>query len=236
MLEGYTDKRKSQCLDEILSHYFERNFGTMAKSDFETLLFHIYIDYKREYEKGRCDEYELSRELGISQQKVRNLIKKTELIYPRDNFQEMWKEMFVDDIKYANYDDRSGLVKMHVSDPLVMDELRHYMEANSWYSEYQLNPKLFQCPLNMFISLCQKLDGQEDVHIDKETEKKLKELQKTQINEDGRSAIELLIGGDIKNGLGKLAGNVGENVVQEVIRCIPFGKTVNVLYEALTKK
>jgi hypothetical protein len=52
--------------------FFKRNFGTATKSEIESLIFNLYVQDKKQ--KG--DDYsdrQLSRELGISEAKVRNL-------------------------------------------------------------------------------------------------------------------------------------------------------------------
>lgn len=234
MLGKYDYEEKSRCLDEILIHYFNRNFGTMSKADLEILLFHILLEYKREKEPELCSDYELSNVLGISQARIRNLKQRVELVYPRENFSEMWKEYFAGYIKYAKYDEHTGLVKMNIPDVAVMVELRNFMEINSWYNEYQLNPKLFQCPLSIFIELCQKIDG-EEVTIDRETKKKLKELEKTLINFDEKNAINLMAEGNVKEGFIKLGSKISESLLTDLLGIVPFGTTVKMLYEALVK-
>ena len=41
----FTPEEKAVAFEEISSCYFQRNFGTMSKSDFETLMFSIYIGH-----------------------------------------------------------------------------------------------------------------------------------------------------------------------------------------------
>ena len=42
--EIFTTDDKAKAFDEIAKCYYDRNFGTMSKSDLEVLLFSIYID------------------------------------------------------------------------------------------------------------------------------------------------------------------------------------------------
>ena len=47
----------------IIKHYFDHNFGSMSKSDLETLLFHLYVANKKSLAKSEeskrisCDDY-----------------------------------------------------------------------------------------------------------------------------------------------------------------------------------
>ena len=109
------------------------------------------------------------------------------------------------------------------------------MENNGWYDEYQLNPKLFQCPLDVFISLCQKMDG-ENLIIDDDTKKKLKELEKLNLNEQEKSALDLLQEGRYQEALKKLGKKVSRQFLEELLETVPFGKTLKILLEAVSSK
>lgn len=52
--------------------FFNRNFGTATKSEIESLIFNLYVRDKKQRNKDYSDR-SLSRELGISETKVRNL-------------------------------------------------------------------------------------------------------------------------------------------------------------------
>ena len=67
-----------QAFRMISARYFERNFGTMAKTDFETLLFSIYIEHLLDNNQP-FDDYAMSKALGITQSKVRTLKLRKEL-------------------------------------------------------------------------------------------------------------------------------------------------------------
>ena len=235
MFELYSEEKKAKLFDEITGHFFNRNFGSMSKSDYETLLFRIVLDYLREKESGRCSDYQMSKILGISQSRIRNLKIKAELVYPRKGFDEDWKKAFTADVRHAKYDENSGLVKMNIRDITVLFELRHYMENNGWYDEYQLNPKLFQCPLDVFISLCQKMD-EENLIIDDKTKKKLKELEKQEINAEEKTALDLLQEGNYQEAFSKMGKKISKQFLEDLLEAVPFGKTLKMLLEAVSSK
>ena len=61
---NFTDEEKIIVFDKIAELYFEKNFGSTTKADFETLLFSEYLEHCM-----RCDEpfddYSLSKKLRI---------------------------------------------------------------------------------------------------------------------------------------------------------------------------
>ena len=153
----FTDEEKLEAFEDIAVQYFYRNFGSLTKTDFETMLFKIYLRHlKRSH--LTTDDYSISRDLGITQSKVRNMKLRIEL---RDTEPSAvsWEEEFAACVRTAIYDDKKRLVKVMVPEVTVMMELRHFMEVNRWYDEYQLNPKLFQCPIDFFLPLCEKING-----------------------------------------------------------------------------
>ena len=108
-----------------------------------------------------------------------------------------------------------------VPEVTVMMELRHFMEENRWYDEYQLNPKLFQCPLAFYIPLCEKIEGNK-ISLDDIAKKKLKELNK-KANEKEKSAISKIIDGAVEDGFKDLVKYGAKTIVIEVLKTLPFG-------------
>jgi len=234
MFEKYTEKQKAEILDEISGHYFNRNFGSMSKSDFELLLFHSMLEYLKAHEPENYSDYRLSKTLGISQTRIRNMKVKAELVYPHQDLADNWKYIFQSYIKYAKYDENTGLVKMNIPDVIVLTELRNYMEENNWYDEYQLNPKLFQCRLDIFLELSEKVEDRE-FPIDEETKGKLKKLEFDSLNSTEKEVLNLLKNGYKKEAIKKFGKKLTIGFIKEVLKCVPFGSFAQVLLEAITE-
>ncbi len=216
----FTPEEKAVAFEEISSCYFQRNFGTMSKSDFETLMFSIYI--------GHCisknlpfDDYTLSKGLGITQSRVRALKVRKELKYPEKCFE--WKNNFISSISNARYDGGKRLVKLHISDVNVLIELRYFMEEHGWYNEYQLNPKIFQCRADIFIELCRALDDTGVPELPQVAVEKLKELEKQAIQGKEKSALQEIASGALEDGLKGLAISASKEILLKTLRVIPFG-------------
>lgn len=202
----------------IQERYYHRNFGTMTKTDFETLLFRIYLNHLL-VTNAPFDDYTMSKALGISQSKIRNLKARNELQYPRQS--EHWKEHFAALVPNAVYDEQSRTVKMQIPEVTDMTELRYYLECNNWFDEYQLNPKLFQCRADFFLELCRSLG--ELLTPDKNAETKLKEIQKLLDEKSERSGIQKILDGAVEDGLKELAINGSKELITEVLKLLPFG-------------
>ena len=224
-----SEKEKIAAFDRIAEHYFNRNFGTMAKADFEVLLFSIYIEHCLDAQIP-FDDYTLSKQLGITQSRVRSLKLKKELTIPRKGFD--WKQNFVEQIWTARYDEVKHLVKMNISDVNVLTELRHFMEDNGWFDEYQLNPKLFQCRLDIFICLCEKL-GNDNSDFYRDIQDKKSELENILSDDKEKSALEKIFSGSLEEGIRELAVSLPKVGVILLLEKLPFGGLAKVAIDAI---
>ena len=214
--------------EEIEENYFTQNFGTMSKTDLETLIFHHYLLHLKNA-GSNCDDYVISKQLGITQSKVRSLKVRNQLRYPEEDT-DYWKNDFVSYIKNASYID--GKIKMIVPDVNVLAELRYFVEQQGWFDDYQLNPKLFQCEIGFFVELCNRI-FEANIKIDDKTKKKLEELKKQLDQESGKFAIEKIIKGSLKEGLAELAKTASKQMIMDVLKILPFGGTMAVVTEHL---
>lgn len=110
---------------------------------------------------------------------------------------------------------------MTIEDVNVLVELRHFMRTNGWYDEYQLNPRLFQCPSDIFILLCKKLQD-ENLEIDKETKENIKALAKTK-GVENEAYIGKILSGAAEDGLKELAKTATQDIITEILKLLPFG-------------
>ena len=226
MTKDFSGQEKEAAFDLISSKFFNHNFGMMSKSDYETLLFHIYIEHLLNNSLP-FDDYIISKDLGITQSKVRTLKCKKELQYPHEGFD--WQIAFAEDVKKADYDDTTRSISVPIDDVNVLIELRYYLEKNGMFDTRTLNPKLFSCKLDFFIKLCEKLSD-DDVVIDEETEKKLKALKRI---DDGQGIIKKICSGAVEDGLRDLAINASKELIVTVLKLLPFGGCAVSVIDAL---
>ncbi len=164
---NFTDIEKAKLFDEMSSHFYNKNFGTFSKSDIDLLMFHFYeekitresnrdgiIDYKK------CSDYKMSKELGITQQRVRNLKVRSKLVYPGE--ERDWKEDFAKLIENARLEDNSKKIVIGIPDPNLYIEIENFLDENGKYIEKQLNSKLLVMRIEYFIDLCISIEDTDD--------------------------------------------------------------------------
>lgn len=233
----FSTKEKARAFDRIAERYYKRNFSTLSKTDMDTLMFDIYIEQL--LDKGLPhDDYNMSKALGISQGRIRTFKVRKELQYPRENFN--WVDAFAEDLKKASFDNESKKVKVLISDVNVLSELRYFVEKNGWYDEYQLNPRLFQCRIDFFIDMIQKL-AEDEMSFDKEAKRKIKQLEKNLPDSKVKTAIQNILEGSVEEGAKKLLLYAGKTVGPELLGLLPIvgepAKNVaNALIEVLSKE
>ena len=177
----FTDEEKLTLVKELSQLYYQRNFGSTSKTDLDTLMFFFYLDHCRRAGMP-CDDYTLSKALGITQSRVRSLKERTQLKYPQEEF--AWMEEFAKAIASAKQVDEDRYVKVIIQDVNVMTEVRHLIEQMGWYDECSLNRKLLRIPYACFVDICAESGGLSAVFSEeaKENIKKLKS-DNSEINE-----------------------------------------------------
>lgn len=166
-LVSFSEKEKAELFDEISDKFYQRNFGQMSKSDFELMMFHFYIEKlikTNSYEDGtidytNCSDYKISKELGITQQRVRNLRVKSQLTYP---IELDWKKSLAKLTENARYDKESKRVTMSIPDPNLYLDIQNFIESSGAYVEKQLNSKLLQLRAEYYIQLIVSLEPDEN--------------------------------------------------------------------------
>lgn len=143
-------------LNVIASKFFNRNFGQASKSEIELLMFHLYMEHRLKNKKSTTD-YSLSKELGITQQRIRNLRIKEQLVYPREID---WKEYLAKQLDNARYDD--PLIVIDIPDPNVLIEIKNHLEESGKYVRLERNSRLLSMRIEFFLDLAIEIDEQKD--------------------------------------------------------------------------
>lgn len=209
----FKPEEKINCFDKIEKEYFNKNFGSMSKSDLETLLFSEYIEHHINHELP-FDDYTLSKELGITQNRIRSLKERKELKYPHNG--DYWQAEFAESVKNAKYDENDHYIKMIIEDVNVMNEVRHYIEQKGWYDECSLNKKLLRIPMDCFTEICVK-----DTNFDTVLSENTKKFIKNKVPKGDNSISEFLKDFS-KDGFKKFLMSASKEVISLVIPLLPF--------------
>jgi hypothetical protein len=181
---SFTKEEKAQLFDEIAGHFYNANFGQLSKSDMELMMFHFYVDKLISDNQNpdgtidyrKCSDYKISKDLGITQQRVRNLKVKKQLIYP---IQYDWKSALATLTENARYDKDSKKVVLNIPDPNLYLEIQNFIEENGAYVEKQLNSKVLQIRAEYYIDLIITLEPEG-------TRKSIIKALKEQFKESGK--------------------------------------------------
>ena len=128
------------------SELFSKRFGTFSKSDYEVLMFTIYLDSLGRYIR----DYDISIALGIPESKVRSLRVKSQLLYPREI---NWVEELNNAINHGYYDTTTGFITITIEDPSVKNLLKNKIEENFGVVGLTLNSKQLNLPVESFLML-----------------------------------------------------------------------------------
>ncbi len=154
----FTSEEKALLFDQLAERYYKKNFGQMSKSDIDLLMFHFYIDKMMDsflssdgsYDYNQCSDYRISKELGITQQRVRNLKIKNQLVYHDDID---WKSALARLTENARYDRVTGKIMLNIPDPNLYLEIQNFIEERGAFVEKQLNRKVLQLRAEYYIDL-----------------------------------------------------------------------------------
>ena len=170
------DTIKAKAFDKLAAAYYLRNFGQMQKTDFETLMFSLYLDRildESEEDMRSYSDYTLSKLLGITQSKVSNLKVRKELLYPYERFD--WRESLKRVIEHARYED--GKIKIPIPDKNLFLEIKNAIEESGGYIETQLNSSLLQIRPEYFVDLMVAASD-EEIQRDEITQKLKADLRR----------------------------------------------------------
>lgn len=158
------DEEKARAFDLIAQRYYYTNFGSISKSDMDTLMFSIYIEQilqKSEDDWKTYSDYQLSKNLGITQTRISNLKVKKELQYPYEKFS--WKDSLCRIADNAIYED--GKIKLYIPDRNLYLEIKNSIEEDGGYIDVQLNRNLLQIRLEYFLDLLVSISDEKDKKV-----------------------------------------------------------------------
>lgn len=140
---------------EVAGHYYNKNFGTMSKSELDLLMFKIFYDgLKNKNDDSSLTDVALAIELGITKQKVKSLKERMFLKYSSDNDFD-WKKEMRDCISKSSieYDEKTGKFTILVSNPRFGYAVEDFLESNRLISDYAHNSKLLILSRRAFVFL-----------------------------------------------------------------------------------
>ena len=140
-------------IDEAL--VFSKRFGSLTKTDYETLMFSIYLDLL----DRPVRDYDISQELGIVESKVRTLRVRSQLLYPRELD---WKKELANALNHGHYEESNHTITIVLEDPSVQNLLRNEIEKAYGVVNFSLNPKHLSLPVEGYLLLASRCEDNPD--------------------------------------------------------------------------
>lgn len=170
------DNFEIMAFEQLENLYYKKNFGQATKQEIDMLMFHLYMEKLRQ-SSGKISDYKISKELGITQSRVRNYRIKEQLLYPREID---WKDELSKSLSCARYD--PPYIVVDIPDPNVMIEIKNYLEEKGKYTVSQNNTRLLTLRVEFYLDLAVELDPESDKKkIYKSLVKKVKKDSKNEI-------------------------------------------------------
>lgn len=202
----FSKEEKEVIIAELSERFYDHNFGQLSKADIEQMMFHyFYANLKKNNKKRNgtvdytnCSDFRISNDLGITQQRVRNLIIKDRLRYPAD-YDFEWKSAFAELVENARFDKDTKKVIISIPDPNLFLDIEHFIETSGAYVETQLNRKILQIRAEFFLNLVLAVE-QEDTRkkIVKRLKSKFAEANKDNAVFDERNIGKSLLSGGLE--------------------------------------
>lgn len=200
-LVNFSKDDKEKMFTEIAELFFNKNFGQLSKSDMELLMFRFYLEklvsnsIKKDgtIDYNKCSDYKISKELGITQQRVRNLKVKCQLKYPMEY---NWQKALASLTSNARYDQKTHKITLNIPDPNLYLEIQNFIEEHGAYVEKQLNSKVLQLRIEYYIDLILSFeDGDSRKKIIKKLKEHFKSASKNETSFDESNIGKSLIDG-----------------------------------------
>ncbi len=211
--ELFSNEDKIRSFDKIAGLFYNGNFGATSKSEIELLMFSEYMDMMiKKYEKedktldyNECSDFKISRDLGITNERVRTLKLKKQARYPH-KFD--WEKSLVSIRDNIRYDEGKKKVIIPVNDPNLYNAIREFIEEKGGYIEVQRNSTCIQIKPEYLFMLLFEASNEDDKE---KIEKELRRHNGDDHIESYESRYERInhILGIVENSLGIL-GNVSE--------------------------
>ena len=187
---------KTKAFDTLAELFYDRNFATASKSEIDLLMFSFYLDatitaYTNEQnvlDYTQASDYHIGQQLGITQEKVRNLKVKKQARYPVDFEWQKSLESIRDNIRLDG-----GRIIIPINDPNLRIEIKNFITENGGFVDVESGKDYLRIRIEYYLML---MYYTLDIEDRKEFQKEMKEeLKKKSTNEhifDDTNKVEII--------------------------------------------
>lgn len=196
----YKIEKQQEFIEEFLSAYMDRGFGSLSKREIDVLLVHLLMKYSNLSSKNN---HELSLDFLLSPTKIKNLCYEAKLKYlSKDNY---FKEQFFKLLRKVKLKQlqNNTWVMFSVEDELLKQYIQAKVKESGSFTDSSFNSEIIKIELNDFIGL---LDGLLDESEKIDVKELLAPIVENDVNEFKELAFEFFKG--LASGAGGEIGKV----------------------------
>lgn len=182
----FDDDSRVRAFKELELDFYNKNFGTLSKSDLEILMFKIYYEKLKDKSNNTSDydNYSISKGLGITESKVKLLKEKMVLKYPNTID---WINEIGNHIKAFEYFEEKKEIKFIIDDDYCLKEFQRFVMNKGCFYDGSFNSKIITFKIDSFFKLfCDDSKTYNDIFNDEIKE----EIRKKDPN--GSELLEML--------------------------------------------
>lgn len=223
------DKKKA--FDTLAELFYDRNFATTSKSEIDLLMFSFYLDATIDSHKDaqnvldytQASDYQMAKQLGITQEKVRNLKVKKQARYPVAFEWQKSLESIKDNIRL----DGKRII-IPVTDPNLQIEIKNFINENGGFVDVESGKDYLRIRIEYYLMLMYyTLDVEDQKKFCKAMKKQFKKNNGDEDIFDDTNKIELA------NNMLSLADS-GLGIVNSVISILnPQNTLVSILSKVI---
>ena len=232
----FRDFDKAAAFDRIAELFYDRNFSSTSKSEIELLMFSFYMEAiikANQRENGvidyvKCSDYEIAKQLGITQDRVRTLKLKKQARYPVAFDWQKSLESIKDGIRL---DTATRRIMIPVTDPNLNAEIRNYISSHGGFVDFESGKDFIRIRIEYFLMLMyETLHVEDKKKFNREMKKKLGKVnccENEMIPLDKRELFNNVLG----------LANTGLQAIDAVIQIAnPENTLIRILHELITAR
>jgi hypothetical protein len=150
-IKNLDDKKAKEVLVDFMSSYLDKGFGSMNKTDIETLLYHVLK--KHDILKGKCFEDSLA--LQITEAKSRKLIYEAQVKYMNRNRAELdayLRKSIGECLTHAHIVKKKE-IKFAIEDKFLRVALNAKLRENHYFADTSFNKDIVSLDKDAFAEL-----------------------------------------------------------------------------------
>ena len=156
-----TEEQNKKFGEEFLTRYLSHGFGTMTKTEVDTLVFHLISESEEIKNKTN---YHIANKLQITESKVKSLRLNSALKYKQANHKSVLAKIvtrITDEMQKPDFE--NGVVTITIENPVEQRELEYAIKSVGRNIEYGLNKELLKIsPIALFEVVVTNLENAEN--------------------------------------------------------------------------